>query len=88
MEGVRRGGRRRERRQQLPIAIQPRAGAKFIFGPDPQNERQRVTRSEGLDPHSKSQQRDGYSHHLVSARMNTEKATKNDGQHVSMRRGP
>ena len=25
---------------------------------------------------------------LVSARMNSEKATKNDGQHVSMRQGP
>jgi hypothetical protein len=46
------------------------------------------TRSEGLDPHSKSQQPDGYSQHLVSARMNTEKAIKNNGQHVSMRQGP
>jgi hypothetical protein len=42
MEGVRRGDRKREPRQQLQIAIQPRAGAELIFGSDPQDERQKA----------------------------------------------
>jgi len=43
MEGVRRGDRKRERRQQLQIAIQPRAGAELIFGSDPQDEGEGVS---------------------------------------------